>query len=613
MRLVANSGLQGGLPIKRLGVMFLLLAALFVTYGALPAFSVVIGPPGAAPKAALPPKKIEVGPVVTAIEVRGNKTVTESSIMDAVFSRIGEVLIEEKVSSDVKAIYAMGYFEDVSASFESYAKGTRIIFNVTENPVIAAVSFEGNSVYTPDALSAPMKTKAGQILNFKTLQDDIQAINDLYHKNGYSIARVADVSTDPKTRILKIKIIEGVIESIALEGNQATRDYVILREIDTKPGDILNEKSLAKDLRRVFNLGFFSELTPNFEPGSSPDKIVLVLKMKENKTNTINFGGGYGETEGWFGFVDTSMNNLFGTGHGTMVRAQWGTTLTTYQFKYYYPWFMTDYLGSRTSMTYRVWNTSGPDVYGNEVQDALRIGWDVALSRPFADYFSHSFTLGSETVIPIEDSTVTNAVSFEQYASNFIGYSVSYDTRDFWMNPTEGMFHTVSIRKGWTITNGVTTNFTKLGLELNDFIKLGINQVLALHLGTGVGYGDVPIGELYWCGGANTVRGYQPSEAKLGDRKIICNVEYRYTFNDMFQGVAFYDLGDSWFSQDEASSQAFNFEDAHGAPDISHFMSGRGLGLRLNTPMGPIRLDYGIGDSRTFGEGVVHFSIGQAF
>lgn len=566
----------------------------------------MIGPPGAETKVTLPPKKIEVGPIVTAIEVRGNKAVTEGTIMDAVFSRIGEGLIEEKVSSDVKAIYAMGYFEDVSASFESFAKGTRIIFNVIENPVIGAVSFEGNSVYTSDDLSSHMKTKTGETLNFKTLQDDIQAINDLYHKNGYSIARVADVSTDPKTKTLKIKIIEGVIESIALDGNLATRDYVILREIDTKPGDILNEKLLSKDLRRVFNLGFFSELTPNFEPGSSPEKIVLVLKMKEAKTNTINFGGGYGEREGWFGFVDTSLNNLFGTGHGTMVRAQWGTTITTYQLKYYYPWFMTDYFGPRTSMTYRVWNSSGPDVYGNEVQDALRIGWDVALSRPFAEYFSHSLLLGSETAIPIEDSTVTNAVSFEQYSSDFIGYNISYDTRDFWMNPTEGLFHTISIKKGWKKTNNVTTNYTKLGLDLNDFIKLGVNQVLALHMGTGAGYGDIPLGELYWCGGANTVRGYFPSEALLGVRKLIFNLEYRYTFNEMFQGVAFYDFGNAWGEVLDGSATG-------SAPDFSQFMSGRGMGLRLNTPMGPIRLDYGIGDSRAFGEGVVHFSIGQAF
>ncbi|MFH1709735.1 MAG: POTRA domain-containing protein [bacterium] len=600
-----NRDLEEVWTIKRFGIIFLFFAALFILNKALPASGVIIGPPEAAQKATLPPQKVEVGPIVTAIEIIGNKKLTESEIVDVVFSRIGDVLIEEKVSSDVKAIYAMGYFEDVSASFESYAKGTRIIFNVIENPVLAAILFEGNSRFKPNELSSLMKTRPRELLNFKTLQEDIQTINDFYKTKGYIIARVADVVTDPKTSILKIKIIEGIIESIALDGNQATRDHVILRELDTKPGDVLNEKSLAKDLRRVFNLGFFSELNPNFEPGSSPEKIILVLKIKEAKTNTINFGGGYGEREGWFGFVDTSLNNLLGTGHGTMVRAQWGSTLTTYQFKYYYPWFMTDFFGARTSMTYRVWNTAGPDIYGNEVRDALRLGWDASLSMPFKEYFSHSLSFGSETVTPREDSTVTNAVTFEPYVSDFVGYSISYDTRDFWMNPTEGKFYTVSIRKGWKKTSA-TTNYTKLGLDLNEFLKVGANQVVALHMSTGAGYGDIPLGELYWCGGANTVRGYFPSEAVLGVSKLIFNMEYRYTFNEMFQGVAFYDFGNAWGEVTGGSAVG-------GAPDFSKFLSGRGFGLRLNTPLGPIRLDYGIGDSRAFGEGIVHFSIGQAF
>jgi len=599
------------MTVKRFITVILLTAVIYCMTG-IGAFAVIIGSSEAAPKISLPTKKIEVGPLVTAIEIRGNRTISEDRIMESVFSRIGDILIEEKVLSDMKAIYAIGYFEDVTASFESYAKGTRIIFNVIENPVVAGITFEGNSEFSAGALTALMKTRVGEILNYKVLQEDIQNLNDYYRKNGFTIARVADVSTDPKSRKLRIKIIEGIIESIALEGNNSTKDYVILREIDTKPGDVLNEKALARDLRRVFNLGFFSEISPNFEPGSSPEKIVLVIKVKETKSSTINFGGGYGEREGWFGFIDLNLNNLLGTGHGSMIKAQWGQFLTTYQLKYYYPWFMPDYFGSRTAMTYRVWNTAGPDIYGEEIRDALRIGWDVTLSRPFREFFSHSFTLGSETVIPRGDSVAdpsqqanSGTATFDAYVSDFVGYSVSYDTRDNWMNPLEGKLYTVSVRKGWKKTD-VITNYTKLGLDLNEFIKLAQNQVLALHMGTGTGYGDIPIGELYWCGSANTVRGYGPSQAQLGVRKLIFNIEYRYTFNEMFQGVLFYDFGNAWGTVKNNSATG-------GGPDFSQFMSGRGFGIRLNTPMGPIRLDYGIGDSRAFGEGIIQFSIGQAF
>ena len=572
---------------------------------AMPSFAVIIGSPEAFPKVPALPQKIDVGPLVTAIELRGNRLISEDKIMEAVFSKIGDILIEEKVGSDIKAIYSLGYFEDVSASFESYAKGTRVIFNVIENPKVSGIVFDGNYVYKTDALTRIMKTKVGEILNFKVLQEDIQNINELYRKDGYTIARIADVSTDPKTNVLKIKIVEGIIESIALQGNDVTRDYVILREIDTKPGNVLNEKALAKDLRRVFNLGFFSEVVPNFEPGSSPEKIILVLKIKEAKTSTINFGGGYGDREKFFGFVDLNLNNLFGTGHGSMIRAQWGEVSKTYQFKYYYPWFMPDTFGPRTSMTYRLWNTAGQDIYGDQIQDAIRNGWDIALSQPFRENFSQSFTFGSETVRPNENSPYENAITFEPYVSDFVGYSLSYDTRDIWMNPSEGKLYTISVRKGWKKTEG-TTNFTKFGLDLNEFIKLAPAQVLALHMGTGIGYGDVPLGELYWCGSPNTVRGYESKDAVFGVRKLIFNIEYRYTFNDMLQGVIFYDFGSAWGEVKNGSATG-------AGPDFSQFLSGRGLGIRLNTPLGPIRLDYGIGDSRELGQGMLQFSIGHAF
>jgi outer membrane protein insertion porin family len=289
-----------------------------------------------------------------------------------------------------------------------------------------------------------------------------------------------------------------------------------------------------------------------------------------------------------------------------MLKSQWGTNLTTYQLKYYYPWFLPDYFGPRASLTSRIWNTAGQDIYGNEIQDAIRVGWDTALTRPFSENFSHTFTIGSENVRPDPAATDTSTISFDAYTTDFVGYSLSYDTRDYFMNPTEGQLYTVSVRKGWTTTGSEVSNYTKLGLDLNDFISLGKNQVLALHGGVGAGFGDVPIGELYWCGGANTVRGYSPSDARLGVRKVLFNIEYRYTFNEVFQGVIFYDLGDAWGDVENGAATG-------SGPDASQFMSGRGAGIRLNTPMGPIRLDYGIGDSRAFGEGIVHFSIGQAF
>ncbi|MBI5078734.1 BamA/TamA family outer membrane protein, partial [Candidatus Saganbacteria bacterium] len=140
--------------------------------------------------------------------------------------------------------------------------------------------------------------------------------------------------------------------------------------------------------------------------------------------------------------------------------------------------------------------------------------------------------------------------------------------------------------------------FTKLGWDINHYHPLFENQVLAAHAGVGIGIGDVPIGEIYWAGGANTVRGYYPAEAKKGKRKIITNIEYRINFSELFQGVFFCDWGNAWDT---------------GGPLTEQFISGWGPGIRVNTPLGPIRLDYGVKGGKAFGEGIMHFSIGQAF
>ncbi|MFH1347556.1 MAG: BamA/TamA family outer membrane protein [Candidatus Margulisiibacteriota bacterium] len=534
---------------------------------------------------------VDISPVITDITVKGNLFTPKDEIMNVVFSRVGDSILEEKIKGDLKAIYALGYFSDVSATFEAFAGGSKVVFVVVENPRIEDVIIEGNTVYSTAEILSWISTKAGKILNFKNLQEDIKAINSRYKNDGYMMARVIDVETDETKNILRVKIIEGIVESVTLQGNDVTQDYVIMREFKTKAGSVLNENTLKKDLRRVFNLGFFSEITPSFEPGSAPDNVIIVLKIKETRTSTINFGGGYGEREGWFGFIDLSINNLFGTAQGLMIRGQSGQELSTYQFKYSNPWFIPDKLGDHAALTFRRWLTIGRDIYLTE-QNAVYNGFDISLGKPLQEDVSISWSIGSELVQPHNNS------SFEAYQADTIGMTLSYDTRDFWMNPKKGRFYSLSLKQGWKHSGGSTTGFFKFGTDWNHYYPVQENQVLATHLGTGFGFGDVPVGEEYWAGGANTVRGYYPSEAKRGKRKLIANIEYRLDFSDLFQGVFFYDWGDAWND---------------GPPNFDNFISGWGPGVRINTPLGPIRLDYGVPQGKTFGEGLMHFSIGQAF
>ena len=140
-------------------------------------------------------------------------------------------------------------------------------------------------------------------------------------------------------------------------------------------------------------------------------------------------------------------------------------------------------------------------------------------------------------------------------------------------------------------------NFTRIDLNINKFFPMGDKATLAFRAIGGLKLGEIESSELYYVGGANTVRGYDDTKPfGTGTKQGIFNVEYRHPFNDVFTVVLFYDTG-------FATLDLLPF-------DFAKFHSGRGVGVRLNTPLGPIRLDYGIADD---GSAIPHFSIGNTF
>ena len=534
---------------------------------------------------------VKEGVPVSGIEVTGNSAISAEAIMSPVLTRVGDPLSADKVRGDMKAIYAEGNFSDVKVGFESYAGGTKIIFKVQENPVITRVDIQGVTVYSSTEVRSLVTVAVGQVLNYQTLRDDIKRLEDKYKADGYVLAKVVDVSSDAATGIVTFEVVEGVIEDISLEGNKVTKDYVIMRELKSEEGKPLNQNNLKRDIGKVTNLNFFKSVEPKFEPGKDPDKVALILAIEEKKTASVNFGGGYGDRQGWFGFVDLTWDNLLGTGQNTMVRGQFGQELQTYQLRYFIPWVFPHLFGGHTGFTARRWYTVGRDIFNPAaIQDQIKNGWDLGFSKVFSDAFSASITVGSEKISP------TSTATFEPYTSDTISLSLSYDTRDIWINPHSGAFYTFSIRNGWKHAGSGESAFTKYTPDLNWYLPTSENGRFAVHLGLGMGLGDVPLSEVYYMGGANTVRGYEINEVRFGRRQTLLNLEYRYDFNDMLQVVGFFDSGNAWDS---------------GFIDPSQFMTGRGLGVRLNTPVGPIRLDYGIAAYRD--SGVFHFSIGQAF
>ena len=124
------------------------------------------------------------------IEVRGLKFIDKDRVLVRVGTRTGDPVDEDRIDEDVRNIWDLGYFDDVSADVETSAAGPVLIFTVAEKPRIAEVRVEGSEAVKIGDITEAMSTHTDSVLNEKVLAEDLQKVTDLYHKQGFYLAEV---------------------------------------------------------------------------------------------------------------------------------------------------------------------------------------------------------------------------------------------------------------------------------------------------------------------------------------------------------------------------------------------------------------------------------------
>ncbi len=531
---------------------------------------------------------------VSEIAIKGNQQIAENVILAAFPFKKGAVYPLSQLRKSARYIEASGFFKEVIIEAKETAKGVFVTIIVVENPKIGAVVFRGNTVFKESDLLETIQSKPGYIYNTSDARKDIQTLNAKYQDNGYFLAKIYSVEapqTDGSPLIFNIG--EGTLDTIIVSGNTKTQPHVILREFQLKPGMVITSAVLKEDLRRVYNLNFFAKVSPEILPGEKTNTYTIMVDVEEKLTTSLNFGGGFGQTSGAFGYVDLNADNFMGTGRQIFLRSQFGKS-STYQFKYNDPWA----LGPYKSLGVKLWYTAGDLPFLNQANNGhvdfrneRRTGAEVTVGLPINYQWRTSHSVKAEHV------TVIN-----QDAYNIKSYKLglSYDSRNVWFNPSSGAFYDFTVEKAFKLSE-TDLYFTKYDLSLNQYIPTFEKQVLALR--TLFGYIDGPdalrqANELYYVGGANTVRGFSDLDPFAnGTKRLVFNIEYRYLFSDSFQGLVFFDLG---YASNSFSSLL----------KLGNYRSGKGVGIRLFTPLGPLRLDVGNND---VGQTFVHFNIGQVF
>jgi len=548
---------------------------------------------------------------ITAIVVQGNENISLDLIISQIASNLGDVFSKENIEKDIKAVYDLGYFKDVKIKLESFRDGYKVVFVVLENLPIKEISIKGNTIVSEEEIREVMVLQEGQIFCQKILKNDLDRISQLYKDRGYLLINIKDIDFDEEGK-LWINISEGRLEKIVIEGNDKTKEKVITREINIEPGDLFNFEIVKKSLQKIYNLGYFEDVSMKLEPGAEEDSIVLVVKVIEKNTGKFGIGAGYNSEEGLMGFTSYEEKNLFGGGQKVEVKVEIGGR-TTYKVAFLEPWLA----DTPTSFGFEVYDTAKKEEEkeGGEIiseYEEARLGGKLIFGRRISDAINLGLELKTEKVTYNLISGSSLPDDSNEGQTNSLTPTFTYDTRDNVFNPTSGLHGNFSLEKAGGFLGG-DYDFSKYNLTLSTYFSTKIMEevidnrsikniadkisqgVLAFRTKGGFASTVLPSFAKYKVGGMNTVRGYDFGEFS-GDKSLVFNAEYRLPLAKNFQVVLFTDWGQAWDYE-----ESINFAD---------LKFGKGIGIRFDTPIGPIRLDYGIGEE---GEGKTYFSIGHTF
>lgn len=578
-------------PIRRTALPRLALAGMIALLGATAAVAAAPAGGGDAP-VAKPAAPEEPPQIVRAIALRGNQNVGNEQILAAVtHTRIGEPLDKEDVQKDLQDISDMGYFQDVGAQVSGMPGGVRLTFVIDELPILERIEIE-TPVLTPEKLRPYFSAKEGEILNLKDLYADATALRQrLMDAEGY-VLRVDDVAVGD-SGVVRIRLKEARVDAVEIEGNQKTQEFVIRREMKLETGDILDVNRLRSDLRQLMQLGYFDSVTPVFVDTADPDRVKLVIKVDERRTGAATFGAGYSSADGFLGYIDVSDENFLGRGQKTNIRWEFGKNSNTYDLGFFEPYLTR----SGTSLGFNLFRRSADR---EQVEDGkaeryneFRLGGDVSLGQRLTNFTQVFATYRLENV-KVTPEASAGAIVPSDNRLRTLKLSTRTNTTDSPFYPTTGFKSGLSAETAGTWLGG-NVEFTKYQGDYSRYFRVGSsNQTVALRVAAGGSDRSLPFEEEFRLGGAETVRGYQYGEMH-GDSMAMANVEYRFPIVKLVQGVLFADFGNAWEKPETIR--------------MDELKRAYGVGVRFQTPLGVIRIDYGIGEKG----GNAYFSLGPTF
>lgn len=494
-------------------------------------------------------------------------------------------------------------------------------FVVEEGPRfrVGTVEFSGDIIATQEDLLNLLTIRDDTYLSRKSLREDILKLTDYYAESGYAFAGIRPLTQKAQVgnRIdVTFKIDKGelvYIDRITIKGNSRTRDNVIRRELRIAEGGVFDSKALRQSTQALQRLSYFEEVNVTPEPSLDPDRMHVIVEVKEKSTGTFSIGAGYSSVDKLIFMGQISENNFLGRGDTLSLSANVSGVSTRFNLAYTNPHLNDSALswGADIFSTEREYDDYTKDSKGG----GIRLGYPIW--GKWKGYGNYSYTDTDLTDVS-ENASYVIRNSVDLHITSAIKFSLVRDTRNRLYGASKGSRNVASVKYGGGFLGG-DAEFTKVEGSTSWYFPIVFGTVFHIKGAAGQVFENeadsLPVYERFYLGGLNSVRGFEygkispidpeTGERIGGDKMWYTNIELIFPLlrTQGLTGVVFYDSG-----------QVLNDEEVWGEVNES-IKNAAGLGVRWLSPMGPLRIvwGYNLDPLPDEDETVWDFSIGGTF
>jgi outer membrane protein insertion porin family len=538
-----------------------------------------------------------------------NRVYTDKELKDmmdtsewGIFSFITEsgLLNENKLNQDISkltAFYLNNGYINAQISDPVITHDEKWIY-ITISVIEGKQFMVGNVRITGDMLSTPrskllenLKINKKDFFDREAIVRDIDFLTEACNNEGYAYANVSPQTT-PREKEQKVDVTFNVekanlvyINIISIIGNTSTRDKVIRRELGVIEGDLYNRGKLRSSYMKLNRLDYFEEINFQTEKGPEEDLMDINVQVKEKRTGMFTIGAGYSAQDRAVVMAQITQRNLFGRGQTLSLNTYLGARKTNYEISFIEPWLFDIPLWSK----FDLWNMEREyDTYDVDTR-GLRVTLGYPIWERIVGYVGYKFTL--DDIKNVENFASQFIKDQEgEITSSGVTLSLSRDTTNDPLYPSRGSKNNVSVEHTGTIFQG-DTSFTKYLGSSSWFFPLPLDCAFGIRGRIGYAHGnegkEIPVYERFYLGGINTLRGLRAVGPKDPETDDIIGGETMLNFNAEivfplikdagFRGVVFFDTGNAWES-------GYRLDDMRETA---------GVGVRWNSPIGPLRLEWG--------------------